>query len=772
MASNIGASDDTQLADKENFINEDGIEKAEGRMDSKGREDSSSDEEFPDDPLSPRDRAELRRLATTIRSKSYLSQGGDSAHTADADPEALERKDTLYGLQLSDEVFDPSSQKFDLYKWIRMTIRLFDEEGFRLKRAGLVFKNVAVSGSGSALNVQSNVGSVFMAPLRIGETIRGNRQPRQILRNFDGLVKSGELLIVLGRPGSGCSTLLKTLTGQMHGLHLDDGSTIHYNGIPQEQMMKEFKGEVIYNQEVDKHFPHLTVGETLEHAAALRTPSKRPLNLTRDEMVKHMTQVVMAVYGLSHTYNTKVGDDFVRGVSGGERKRVSIAEMALAASIINAWDNSTRGLDSATALKFVQSLRLTSNLIGCAQAVAIYQASQAIYDLFDKAIVLYEGKEIFFGRADHAKAYFERMGWYCPPRQTTGDFLTSITNPVERQTMEGYEDKVPRTPEEFEAYWRQSEEFADLQREITAYEEEFPYGSPVELQAFRDYKQDQQAKHVRPKSSYVVSIPMQVRLNMKRATRRIWNDKPSTLTPIITNIIMALIIGSVFYGTPDTTDSFTAKGSVLFFAVLLNALTAINEINSLYAQRPIVEKHKSYAFYHPSTEAMAGITLDIPVKFAQATAFNVVLYFMAGLRREPSQFFIFFLINYTVIFVMSAVFRTLAAVTKTVSQAMALSGVMVLAIVIYTGFVVPVKYMGAWFGWIRWINPIFYAFEVLIANEFHGREFSCASFVPAYPDLAGDTFICLQKGAVAGQRYVNGEDYINVAYGYYYSHVW
>jgi ATP-binding cassette subfamily G (WHITE) protein 2 (PDR) len=89
---------------------------------------------------------------------------------------------------------------------------------------------------------------------------------------------------------------------------------------------------------------------------------------------------------------------------------------------------------------------------------------------------------------------------------------------------------------------------------------------------------------------------------MKRAVQRIWNDKASTFTPIIGNIIMALIVGSVFYGTPNASAGFFSKGSVLFFAVLLNALSAISEINSLYAQRPIVEKHKSYAFYHPATE--------------------------------------------------------------------------------------------------------------------------------------------------------------------------
>lgn len=756
-------------------------EAAEDPIDSVGKKDpdSGSDSEDSSNPISADARATLMRLAT--QSQPYYSHARKSVSPAEH-PGALERKDTLHGLKPGDDVLDPKSPQFHLYKWIRMAIKLFDDEGMTHKRAGIVFRHVNVSGSGSALNVQRTVGDWLAAPLRMRGLFNFSKsQPRRILRNFDGLVKSGELLIVLGRPGSGCSTFLRTITGEMHGLDLNQGSTVHYNGISQERMLEEFRGEIIYNQEVDKHFPHLTVGETLEHAAALRTPQNRPMSVSRQKFVDHVTQVIMAVYGLSHTYNTKVGNDFVRGVSGGERKRVSIAEMALAGSLLGAWDNSTRGLDSATALNFVNSLRLTSNLLGSSHAVAIYQASQAIYDLFDKAIVLYEGREIFYGKADAAKAYFERQGWYCPPRQTTGDFLTSVTSPSERQAAEGYENRVPRTPDDFEKFWRSSPEYQELQREIQDYEQEYPVGDKgTELEAFRQYKGQQQSDHVRPKSSYVVSVWMQIKLNMKRSWQRIWNDKASTMTPILTNVIMALIIGSVFFNSPDASVAFTAKGAVLFFAILLNALAAITEINSLYDQRPIVEKHKSYAFYHPSTEAMAGIVLDIPIKFTMAVAFNLTLYFLAGLRREPSQFFIFFLINYTATFVMAAVFRTMAAVTKTISQAMALSGVLVLAIVIYTGFVVPVRYMGDWFGWIRWINPIFYAFEILIANEFHGREFTCSAFIPAYPDnvanalagTGGTSFICNVVGAVAGELTVNGDRYIAESYGYYYSHVW
>lgn len=203
-------------------------------------------------------------------------------------------------------------------------------------------------------------------------------------------------------------------------------------GITQKQMLKQFRGEIVYNQEVDKHFPHLTVGETLEFAASVRTPQQRLVDgTTRETWAKHVTRVVMAVFGLSHTYNTKVGNDFVRGVSGGERKRVSIAEMALAGSPIASWDNSTRGLDAATALEvrkssyytkqhrsrknqFTKSLRMTANLCGSCHLVAIYQASQQIYDQFDKAVVLYEGRQIYFGPCDLAKQYFVDMGWECP----------------------------------------------------------------------------------------------------------------------------------------------------------------------------------------------------------------------------------------------------------------------------------------------------------------------------------------------------------------------
>lgn len=254
------------------------------------------------DLIRPEDREELSRIASNFPRHRATDSGVGGVDSN------IERKDTLQDIELGDPVLDPTSDQFNHYKWARMMLKLMDKEGVPLRKStGVVFENLNISGSGSALQYQNNVGSIPLAPFRPQEYFSfGKCVPQKhILRNFDGVLKTGELLIVLGRPGSGCSTFLKALSGELHGLKVGKGSDIQYNGIPMEKMHKEFKGEVLYNQEVDKHFPHLTVGQTLEFAAAARTPENRLNGIIRASYAKHITQVAMAVLGLSHTYNTK-----------------------------------------------------------------------------------------------------------------------------------------------------------------------------------------------------------------------------------------------------------------------------------------------------------------------------------------------------------------------------------------------------------------------------------------------------------------------------------
>ncbi|PYH96381.1 hypothetical protein BO71DRAFT_471956 [Aspergillus ellipticus CBS 707.79] len=666
----------------------------------------------------------------------------------------------------------PNSPEFNHHLWAKFVFRALNQSGITPQTQGVVFSNLCVSGSGSALRIQQTLLTQLTTPFQRAVGALSGRNappPRQILHGFDGLLQSGELLLVLGRPGSGCTTLLKTLCGHLSGLALEPQSSIHYQGIEYEDMIKHHRGEVAYNKEVDQHFPHLTVGQTLSFAAHARTPEKRIEDLTRSQYVETITKVVLSVFGLSDTYNTKVGDNFVRGVSGGERKRVSIAEMFLSRCRIGAWDNSTRGLDAASALKFIRSLRIAADIGQSCHAVAAYQASQSMFDLFDKVVVLYEGHEIYYGPCSRAVDYFQEMGWQLPERQVSGDFLASVTNPSERQARPDMLDKVPRTAKEFAQYWKRSAEYKELYRQIERYGGDHRPNS-AEANIFKSNHQEQQARHTRSDSPYLLSVPMQVRLCLRRAYQRLRNDLPTAMSTVVAQLVLSLVIGSIFFNSPTTTASFFQKGAVLYFAVLFNALVTLNEIIQLYTQRPVAEKHASYAFVHPFTEALASLIMDLPIKFLRCTIFSLVLYLMSNLRRELSQFFIFYIFLLIGVVTMSGIFRSLAAATKTSAQALAMAGVFVLCIVVYTGFVLPQPSMHPWLSWIRWINPVYYIFEALMVNEFHGRNFECASLVPSY--ATGSSFVCSTVGAVAGEQFVSGDAYLEQNYDYSYSHIW
>jgi ATP-binding cassette, subfamily G (WHITE), member 2, SNQ2 len=168
------------------------------------------------------------------------------------------------------------------------------------------------------------------------------------------------LLVVLGRPGSGCSTLLKTLANQRGEYHSIHGE-VHYDSFSSDEIERHFRGDVQYCPEDDVHFPTLTVDETLRFAAKTRAPRNRIEGKSREEYVDTITTVLETIFGLQHAKNTPVGDNRIRGVSGGEKKRVSISEALATRSLIGSWDNSTRGLDASTALEFVRALRIASD---------------------------------------------------------------------------------------------------------------------------------------------------------------------------------------------------------------------------------------------------------------------------------------------------------------------------------------------------------------------------------------------------------------------------
>jgi hypothetical protein len=212
--------------------------------------------------------------------------------------------------------YDPSSPSFNAKAWVRraMDFHRADPQAGPPRTAGIAFRNLNVFGYGSATDYQKSVGNVWLESVGIAQKLLGKGQRRiDILRDFEGIVNPGEMLVVLGPPGSGCSTFLKTVSGEMNGLNIEEGSYINYQGIALKDMHKHFKGEAIYTAEVDVHFPALTVNDTLTFAARARAPRHIPGGVSRNQYADYMRDVVMATFGIGHTGNTRVGNDFVRG---------------------------------------------------------------------------------------------------------------------------------------------------------------------------------------------------------------------------------------------------------------------------------------------------------------------------------------------------------------------------------------------------------------------------------------------------------------------------
>ncbi|KAM0531440.1 hypothetical protein ACHAP6_007004 [Verticillium nonalfalfae] len=671
---------------------------------------------------------------------------------------------------------NPESPDFNPRKWAKafFALRRGCGDGVPPRTTGIAFRDLSVYGFGTATDYQKTVGNLALEGVTVFKKLllQQKQQRIDILHNLEGVVHNGEMLAVLGPPGSGCSTLLRTIAGDTHGFHVSDDTTINYQGIRAEQMKTAFRGEAIYTAEVDAHFPHMTVGDTLYFAALARCPKTIPDGVSRSEYAEHLREVTMAMFGISHTKNTRVGDDFIRGVSGGERKRVTISEAALSHSPLQCWDNSTRGLDSANALEFCKTLRTQADILGSTACVAIYQASQDAYEVFDKVIVLYEGRQIFFGRTEEAKAYFEGLGFICPERQTTADFLTSMTSHQERVLRPGC--NTPRSPDEFADAWRQSEHRLRLVNEIDNYLDQHPFNGK-HYNSFLASRRSDQATSQRESSPFTLSYWQQVKLTLWRSWVLLKSDPSMTLTMLVTNIFMALVMSSIFYNMPNDSSSISRRGTLMFFIVLTNAFGGMLEIMTLYAKRPIVEKHNRYALYHPSAEALAAMIVDLPYKTVNSILTNLAIYFMCNLRREVGPFFFFFLVIYIVTLTMSMMFRLMGSLTKTIAQALAPASVILLVICLYTGFAIRIQYMQVWLGWLRWINPVQYGFESLLVNEFVGRAFRCVAFVPAGPDYGSvepSQRVCTVAGSTPGSDSIEGAAYINASYGYQSANRW
>ena len=644
-----------------------------------------------------------------------------------------------------------------------------DEEGEeKPKMLGVAWDNLTVTGVGGDAMFNENVLSQLFPFHRRGK----GSKTRTIIGSSFGCVKPGEMLLVLGRLGAGCTTLLNVIANHRLGYEEVTGQVSYGNMSAVEA--RQYRGQIVMNTEEKIFFPTLSVDDTINFAARMKVPYQLPPGITtHEEYVQLYEDFLLRSVAISHTARTKVGDAFIRGVCGGERRRVSILECLTTRASVFCWDNSTRGLDASTALEWIKAIRVMTDLLGLSTIVTLYQAGNGIYEHFDKVLLLDDGKQIFYGPQKDAVPFMEGLGFMRDSGSNRGDFLTGVTVPTERVISPGYEDKFPRTADEIRAAYEQSHIKPRMLEEAHNYATTKEAADNTTV--LKEMVAREKHRGVSKRSSVTTGFVTQVTAAITRQYQLMWGDKGTLLMKQGATVIRALLGGSLFYSAPDNFIGFSLKGGALFSSILYNALIVLSEVTDSFTGRPILAKHRSFALYHPAAICIAQVAADLPILLFQVTHFGLVLYFMVGLKNTAGAFFTYLVTNFMTAMSVTAFFRLVGAAFPTFDAASKVSGLSIVALFVYMGYMIIKPEMHPWFVWIFWINPMAYGFEALLGNEFYGQVIPCygPNLIPSGPGYVGEGGQSCAGVVVAapGATSLTGDEYL-AAMSFSHSHIW
>ncbi|EGC33758.1 hypothetical protein DICPUDRAFT_154132 [Dictyostelium purpureum] len=661
------------------------------------------------------------------------------------------------------ESFSPESEDhIKLRDYFMDSQRMAKENGSKEKKIGVTFKSLTVVGKGADASVISDMSSPLFSFIDLFKPSTWTTKVSEfdILHDVTGFCKDGEMLLVLGRPGSGCSTLLRVLSNQTKS-YVSVKGDVTYGGIDSNNF--KYKAEAIYTPEEDCHHPTLTVRETLDFALKCKTPTNRLPNENKRSFRDKVFNLLLTMFGMVHQSETIVGNEFIRGLSGGERKRLTITEAMVSGSSVTCWDCSTRGLDAASALNLAKSLRITTDTLHKTTIASFYQASDSIYNCFDKVLILEKGRCIYFGPVSNAKQYFLDLGFDCEPRKSIPDFLTGVTNPQERIVKQGYEDKVPITSGDFEEVWKNSKLYQISMEELKDYEIETEKNQPSK--DFIEEIKNQKSKTNRKGSQYTTSFITQVIALVKRNFSMIWGDKFGIFSKYLSVIIQACVYGSLFYGMKDDMAGVFTRGGAITGGLFFNAFLSVGEMQMTFFGRRILQKHSSYKMYRPAALHIAQVVNDLPFTLAQVILFSSIVYFMFGLTPDADKFFIYIFINIGCALCCTALFRLFGNLCPSMYVAQNILNVFMIFLFTFAGYTIPKDKLDEipWFGWFFWCNPFAYSFKALMENEFVGLEFQCTEEAIPYGDFYQNytaNRICPVAGSNQGELKFSGSFYL------------
>lgn len=524
---------------------------------------------------------------------------------------------------------------------------------------------------------------------------------KTILKGITGMVCPGELLAMLGPSGSGKTTLLSALGGRLHGKLT---GKITYNDQPFSGSIKRRTGFVAQN---DILYPHLTVTETLLFTALLRLPN----SLTYTEKYQHVEQVI-AELGLTRCRNSMIGGPLVRGISGGEKKRVSIAQEMLINPCLLLLDEPTSGLDSTTAQRILTTIKRLANS-GRTIITTIHQPSSRLYHMFDKVVLLSEGSLIYNGPASTALEYFSSIGFSTSVTVNPADLLLDLANGVSpdyRQSTEQGENT-----DQDQKFVREALKSAYEKNIATKLKDELSNLGAIDCNSTKNAS----AKNGRKAEQWSTSWWHQFKVLLQRGVRERRFEAFNKLR--IFQVISVAVLGGLLWWHTPTSHIEDRVALLFFFSVFWGFYPLYNAVFTFPQERTMLIKERSSGMYRLSSYFLARTFGDLPLELALPTAFVFIIYWMGGLKADPVTFILSLLAVLYSVLVAQGLGLAIGAILMDVKQATTLASVTTLVFLMAGGYYV--QQIPPFIIWLKYLSYSYYCYKMLLGIQYDDDDY-------------------------------------------------
>ncbi|XP_073306955.1 pleiotropic drug resistance protein 3-like isoform X1 [Primulina huaijiensis] len=551
-----------------------------------------------------------------------------------------------------------------------------------------------------------------------------------ILKGISGIIKPSRLTLILGPPGCGKTTLLKALAGKLQDpLKLQVTGEVSYNGYELREFVPEKTSA--YISQYDIHVPEMTVKETIDFSARCQGVGSRGdimQELSKREKAAGIipdpdidtymkaisiegqrrnlqTDYVLKILGMDMCSDVIAGDAIQRGISGGQKKRLTTGEIIVGPMKALFMDEISTGLDSSTTFQIVTCLQQLAHLTDATILIVLLQPDPETFELFDDVLLMAEGRLIYQGPRSEVLQFFENCGFKCPDRKSAADFLQEVISRKDQSR-----------------YWCRSYDtysYISVSQFCELFETSY-LGERLNQELSKQYDKSQSHENALSFSTCTISKWELFKACMAREVLLMKRNIPLYVFKTVQLIIIAFITMTIFMSTRMIIDLKHANyvmGS-LFYTLIRLMTNGVAELAMTVSRLPVFYKQKAFCLYPVWAYSIPASVIKIPLSLLDSIIWTSMTYYVIGYSPEVERFFCQILLLFLVHGTSTSLCRLIASIFKSMVVATTFGLLTLVVMFLFGGFIIQRSSLPPWLRWGFWVSPMTYGEIGISLNEF------------------------------------------------------